>query len=65
MEYVTLNNGVKMPMVGLGTIGIAKEAEPVLIETNLTWGGSVQIAAGPVFGELTKDVLDYIMKNKN
>ena len=36
---------------------------PLLIEVNLTWGGSVQIAAGPAFGELTKDVLDYVKKN--
>ncbi len=37
---------------------------PVLIETNLTWGGLCQIANGPIFGDLTEDVLDYV-KNHN
>lgn len=40
-----------------------ENGEPLLIEVNLTWGGSVQIAAGPAFGDLTKDVLDYVKKN--
>lgn len=36
--------------------------DPVLIESNLTLGGSVQIASGPAFGELTEEVLDYVIK---
>lgn len=44
-------------------ITIDQDAEPVLIETNLTWGGSVQIAGGPVFGEMTEKVLNEV-KNK-
>lgn len=43
-------------------IAFDEKDEPVLIETNLTWGGSVQIAAGPVFGDMTKDILDAIIK---
>ena len=35
---------------------------PVLIEPNLSWGGLVQIAAGPVFGDLTPKVLDQILE---
>lgn len=35
---------------------------PLLIEVNLTWGGSVQIAGGPAFGDKTKDVLEYVKK---
>lgn len=45
-------------------ITIDQDAEPVLIETNLTWGGSVQIATGPVFGDMTPKVLEYVTKNK-
>ena len=44
---------------------IDSEANPVLIETNLSWGGSVQIADGPVFGDLTDDVLEYVRVNRN
>ena len=43
---------------------IDSEADPVLIETNLAWGGSVQIAGGPVFGELTDKVLEYVRTNR-
>jgi hypothetical protein len=42
---------------------IRDNGEPVIIETNLYYGGSVQIADGPVFGELTPVVLEYIKKN--
>lgn len=41
-------------------ITLDKNNEPLLIETNLTWGGSVQIAAGPIFGDMTEDVLKTI-----
>ena len=43
-------------------ISLNQSDEPVLIETNLRWGGSVQIAAGPVFGDMTEDVLNWISK---
>ena len=43
------------------TIGV--DGSPVLIETNLSWGGLVQIASGPVFGDLTPEVLTY-MRNQ-
>ncbi len=43
-------------------ITLDQNSEPILIEVNLTWGGSVQIASGPAFGEITKDVLDYVVK---
>lgn len=43
---------------------IDNNANPVLIETNLSWGGSVQIAGGPAFGELTDAVLDYVSVNR-
>ena len=45
-------------------ITLDEYGEPLLIEVNLTWGGSVQIAGGPVFGENTKDVLDYVLENR-
>lgn len=41
---------------------IDESGEPVLIESNLTLGGSVQIASGPAFGDLTEEVLDYVLK---
>jgi hypothetical protein len=41
---------------------IGENGEPIIIETNLYFGGSVQIADGPVFGDLTPRVLDYIKK---
>ncbi len=44
-------------------ITLDQSGEPLLIEVNLTWGGSVQIAAGPAFGNKTKEVLDYVTKN--
>ena len=40
------------------TIGV--EGTPILIEMNLSWGGLVQIASGPVFGDLTPYVLSYM-----
>lgn len=42
---------------------IDESGNPVIIEANLNFAGSVQIAAGPVFGDMTKQVLDYIKKN--
>lgn len=42
---------------------IDEKGDPLLIEANLNYAGSVQIAAGPVFGDMTKQVLDYIKKN--
>lgn len=36
--------------------------EPMLIEVNITWGGSVQIAGGPALGDKTVEVLDYVNK---
>ena len=41
---------------------IGEDGNPVIIEANLYFSGSVQIASGPVFGELTPMVLDYIKK---
>lgn len=43
-------------------ITLDQYGEPLLIEVNLTWGGSVQIAAGPAFGDMTKEILDYVTK---
>ena len=43
---------------------IDKNGEPLLIEVNLSWGGVVQKAAGPVFGDMTEDILRYIKNNK-
>ena len=37
-----------------------KNGEPVLIEVNITWGGTVQIAGGPALGELTEEILTSI-----
>lgn len=41
---------------------IDSKGQPLIIEPNLYYGGSVQIAAGPVFGDLTKEVLDFVKK---
>lgn len=41
---------------------IGTDGHPILIETNLSWGGLVQIASGPVFGEMTPDVLEFMRK---
>lgn len=43
-------------------ITLDENAEPLLIEVNLQWGGVVQKAAGPVFGERTEEVLKYVRK---
>lgn len=46
-------------------IAINEEGEPVLIEVNLNYSGIglLQIANGPLFGDLTKDVLKDIFSN--
>lgn len=38
MEYVTLNNGVKMPMVGLGTWNIHPEKLSNIVDVALQCG---------------------------
>ena len=45
-------------------ITLDEYGEPLLIEVNLHWGGVVQKAAGPMFGERTEEVLDYIHHKK-
>lgn len=45
-------------------ITLDEHAEPILIEANLQWGGVVQKAAGPVFGDRTKEVLEYVHYKK-
>ena len=45
-------------------ITLDEHGEPLLIEVNLHWGGVVQKAAGPMFGERTEEVLDYIHYKK-
>lgn len=44
---------------------VDKNCEPVLIEVNLAYGGLFfhQIANGPVFGDLTKKILDEVNTN--
>lgn len=44
-------------------ITLDQDGEPMLIEVNITWGGSVQIAGGPALGDKTKEVLDYVTKH--
>lgn len=44
-------------------ITLDKNCEPLLIEVNLDYGGVVQKAGGPIFGDHTEDLLDYIKKN--
>lgn len=39
------------------------DGNPILIEVNLTWGGTVQIAGGPALGDLTEEVLTSIAHN--
>lgn len=43
-------------------VTLDQNGEPLLIEVNLTWGGSVQIAAGPAFGDRTEEILDYVTR---
>lgn len=45
-------------------VTLDQNGEPLLIEVNLTWGGSVQIAGGPAFGDMTKEVLDCINRRR-
>ncbi len=45
-------------------VTLDKDGNPMLVEVNLTWGGPVQIAGGPAFGDMTKKVLDYVKKNR-
>lgn len=41
-------------------VTLDKNGEPVLIEVNITYGGTIQIAAGPALGDLTEDILNSI-----
>lgn len=43
-------------------VTLDKDGNPILIEVNITWGGSVQIAAGPALGDLTEEILGEIAK---
>lgn len=41
-------------------VTLDKDGNPILIEVNITWGGSVQIAGGPALGDLTEEILTAI-----
>lgn len=43
-------------------ITLDEAGEPLLIEANFEYGGVVQKAAGPVFGDKTEEILSYIQK---
>lgn len=47
-------------------IAMNKNNEPVMIEVNLMYPGiqTEQLCTGPLFGERTKEVIDYCSKNK-
>lgn len=45
-------------------ITIDEAGEPLLIEANFEYGGVVQKAAGPVFGDKTEEILTYIQHNR-
>ena len=46
-------------------LAIGEDGHPILIEFNTTWGGLDvhQLSNGPIFGDLTKEVLDDVFKN--
>lgn len=43
-------------------VTLDENGEPILIEVNITFGGSVQIAAGPALGNLTEEILTAIVQ---
>ena len=47
-------------------LSITEDGEPILIEVNLAYGGLFfhQIANGPVFGNITKDIIDEVISAK-
>lgn len=47
-------------------IAVAEDGEPVLIECNLMYSGceSVQYDNGPLFGDYTDEVLEYVIANR-
>lgn len=47
-------------------LAVAEDGEPVLIECNLMYSGceGLQFDNGPLFGDLTDEVLDYVRVNK-
>lgn len=45
-------------------ITIDETGEPLLIEANFEYGGVVQKAAGPIFGNRTEEILKYIHDNR-
>lgn len=46
---------------------INREGEPIFIEGNTKVPGIfwMQMCAGPIFGDLTKEIIEYVLKNKN
>lgn len=46
-------------------LAIAEDGHPMLIEFNTTWGGLDvhQLSNGPIFGDLTREVLDDVFEN--
>ena len=48
-------------------ITVSEDGEPVVIEYNISYPGSFlsQIAAGPLFGEYTDTVLEFLKDEKN
>lgn len=46
-------------------VTINENGEPILIEVNITFGGSVQIAGGPALGDLTEEVLNAIAQRNS
>ena len=47
-------------------LSVNENGEPILIEVNLAYGGLFfhQIANGPVFGDLTEDIIREVIKKK-
>lgn len=47
-------------------LAIGEDGKPILIEANLTYGGINlhQLCNGPIFGDLTPQILDTVFKNK-
>lgn len=44
---------------------IGEDGEPVLVESNLSYGGCNvhQLSNGPILGEMTEEILQYVFKN--
>lgn len=70
VDYAIMAHRQYLPMMGHAAwdFGLDEHDNPIFIEVNLGWPGIVieQLACkAPIYGDRTKEVIDYVVKNKH